>query len=217
MENLIEKTYKEFGVNVEVVGEHNGPSLTTYEVKLGLGVMLKKLKNLEDDLAMKLGVSSVRYQIPFSNTSNIGIEIPATKRETVSFDELQKDTSGLEVVVGKNTIGENVTIDIAKLPHLLVAGQTGSGKSVALNCIISSLIKNNSHKDVSLLLIDPKRVEFAPYREAKQVIDVIDETKDATVALHWLCKVMEDRYALLAENNVRNVDSLAKKGSVQLK
>jgi S-DNA-T family DNA segregation ATPase FtsK/SpoIIIE len=212
MENLIEQAYREFGIKVDVVASHHGPSLTTYELRLGTGLQIKKLSNLESDLAMKLSVKSVRYQIPFQNSGNIGLEVPNEHREVVEFDDLHRNTSGLEIVVGKDTIGNDVTINLAKLPHLLVAGQTGSGKSVALNCIISSLIKNNRSDEVSLLLIDPKMVEFAPYREAKQVIKVIDETEFAVVSLHWLCKVMDDRYKLLAKHGVRNIDALDRKG-----
>lgn len=212
MEKLIEKAYKEFGVNVSVVDKHQGPSLTTYEVKLAMGTMIKELSKLEQDIAMKIRAKSIRYQIPFQNTSHIGIEVPNEDREMISFDDLES-SSGLDIPIGKDTVGNDVSMNIAKLPHLLVAGQTGSGKSVALNCIISSLIKNNTKEDVRLVLVDPKRVEFTPYQDAEHVIDrVIDEVEDTITVLEWLCEVMDKRYDLLSKHKARNIDSLASKG-----
>ena len=213
MKTKIENIFNEFGVRVSVIDKHVGPTLTTYEIKLGKGVRLNKVLGYESDLALLLGAESIRYQVPFKNTSNIGIEVPNSQRDMVKFGDLLKGTSKLEFVVGKDMFGEAVTIDLAKLPHLMVAGQTGSGKSVALNCLITSLLRNNTPDDLNLVLIDPKKVEFIGFNNYPHVIEgVIDDLDESVAMLRWLCEEMELRYKVLQAHGVRNLDSLEKRG-----
>lgn len=196
------------GVNVENVSE--GPVITRYELSLKPGIRVSKITGLEDDLAMALRASSVRFQIPVPNTSFVGVEIPNDAREIVKMgdltSQLSESTGDLDFILGKNTVGEPVISDMAKFPHLLVAGQTGSGKSVMINTLISSILLNKTPEDVKFIMVDPKIVELIQYKNIPHLQrPIITESNDALDALEWAVDEMDRRYEVLAEKGVRNI------------
>ncbi len=207
------KTLASFGVQTTYLGASRGPSVTRYELQPAPGVKLSKIANLADDVALNLAVSGVRIA-PVPNKAAVGIEIPNTIRETVFFKELA-DTSDfkktfdkkLVTVLGKDISGNSVTCNITKMPHLLIAGTTGSGKSVCVNSIIMSILMKSTPDDVRLIMVDPKQVEFMMYNGIPHLlIPVVTEPKKAAGALAWAVTEMENRYTLFSENNVRNID-----------
>ncbi len=207
------KTLASFGVQTTYLGASRGPSVTRYELQPAPGVKLSKIANLADDVALNLAVSGVRIA-PVPNKAAVGIEIPNSIRETVFFKELA-DTSDfkktfdkkLVTVLGKDISGNSVTCNITKMPHLLIAGTTGSGKSVCVNSIIMSILMKSTPDDVRLIMVDPKQVEFMMYNGIPHLlIPVVTEPKKAAGALAWAVTEMENRYTLFSENNVRNID-----------
>lgn len=207
------KTLASFGVQTTYLGASRGPSVTRYELQPAPGVKLSKIANLSDDVALNLAVSGVRIA-PVPDKPAVGIEIPNKVKETVFFRELA-DTPDfkktfdkkLVTVLGKDISGNSVTCNITKMPHLLIAGTTGSGKSVCVNSIIMSILMKSTPDDVRLIMVDPKQVEFMMYNGIPHLlIPVVTEPKKAAGALAWAVTEMENRYTLFSENNVRNID-----------
>jgi len=211
---LLEKKLLDFGVAGEVVEVLPGPVITMYEFKPASGVKVNKIANLADDLACALSALSVRIIAPLPGKGVVGIEIPNQQRETVYLKEIiassayQNSKSLLTLALGKNIVGEPFVIDLRKAPHLLVAGATGSGKSVSLNAMIMSVLFRATPDQVRMLLIDPKRLELSTYEGIPHLIhSVISEPKEAALALKWAVAEMERRYSMLAQYGARNIDS----------
>lgn len=210
-ENIINKL-KLFNVTVRCVDVRRGPVVTTYVLEPDANVKLSRIMNLIDDISLALEVSAVRIIAPIIGTSYIGLEVPNKARQTVFFKSIVEDNSFknfkgiLPLVLGYNTEGKAVVEDLAKLPHLLVAGSTGAGKSVAVNSMIMGLLYHKKPQDVKLILIDPKRLELAPYNDIPHLLfPVATEPGKALFVLKWLLSEMERRYTLMAEHGVRNI------------
>jgi S-DNA-T family DNA segregation ATPase FtsK/SpoIIIE len=210
-ENIINKL-KLFNVTVRCVDVRRGPVVTTYVLEPDANVKLSRIMNLIDDISLALEVSAVRIIAPIIGTCYIGLEVPNKARQTVFFksiidDAIFKNFKGiLPLVLGYNTEGKAVVEDLAKLPHLLVAGSTGAGKSVAVNSMIMGLLYHKKPQDVKLILIDPKRLELAPYNDIPHLLfPVATEPSKALFVLKWLLSEMERRYTLMAEQGVRNI------------
>ncbi len=214
---LLEKKLLDFGVDGTVTEVHPGPVITMYEVELEPGVKVSKVLNLADDLALAMKAPSVRIVTPLPGKSAIGIEIPNQAREMVALKEILAAAEFLDgaarlpLALGKDTVGQPVVADLAGMPHLLVAGATGSGKSVALNTMILSLLASASPRDVRLLMVDPKMLELSAYDTIPHLLaPVVTQPKDAALALKRVVAEMQRRYRLLAEAGVRNIDSYNK-------
>ncbi|RRD39928.1 DNA translocase FtsK [Leptotrichia sp. OH3620_COT-345] len=206
----LESVLKEFGINAKVVNYEYGPTITRYEVTIPKGVKVSKVTSLTDDIAMNLAAESIRIEAPIPGKNTIGIETPNKIKEPVHFSNIirnkQLEKGALNVILGKNIVGQDKIIDIAKMPHLLIAGQTGSGKSVAVNTLISTLISKKSEKEVRFIMIDPKMVELMPYNGIPHLlIPVIIDPQQAAIALKWAVNEMDNRYRQLMENGVRNI------------
>lgn len=211
---ILENKLRDFGVLGEVVEIQPGPVITMYEYKPGSGIKINKIASLADDLAMALSAVSVRIIAPIPGKNVVGIEISNMNRETVSLREIIESgafsslKSPLPMAIGKSITGEPFAFDIRRAPHLLVAGATGSGKSVSLNAMIMSVLYRSTPKEVQMLMIDPKRLELSIYEGIPHLLHrVIADPKDAAVALKWAVAEMERRYTVLAEYGVRNIDS----------
>ena len=201
-----------FGVQTKLVGVSRGPSVTRYELQPAPGVKISKLTGLQDDIALNLASAGVRIEAPIPNKSAVGIEVPNKARDTVFFRELVDTTEfkksfdkKLETVLGKDISGAMVTCNIAKMPHLLIAGTTGSGKSVCVNSIIMSILMKSTPQDVRLIMVDPKKVEFMMYNGIPHLlIPVVTDPKKAAGALAWAVNEMLNRYKQFSDNNVRD-------------
>lgn len=209
---VLESTFKSFGVHVIVKKAVLGPTVTRYEVQPAVGVKVSKIVNLADDLALALAAKDIRIEAPIPGKPLIGIEVPNRTTSAVSFkdvmlhqDSKAKDIS-LDVPLGKDVEGKVISADLRKMPHLLIAGSTGSGKSVAINTIITSILMKSYPEDVKLVLIDPKMVELSVYNGIPHLlIPVVTDAKLATNALRKTVKEMERRYQLFAAGGVRNI------------
>ncbi|MCL2037382.1 MAG: FtsK/SpoIIIE domain-containing protein, partial [Oscillospiraceae bacterium] len=206
---LIE-TLKSFGVLTKLVGVVRGPSVTRYEIQPAPGVKISKITSLTDDIALNLAAAGVRMEAPIPGKSAVGVEVPNATVDTVTFRELidsrdfREPGSNLRAVIGKAISGEIIISDIAKMPHLLIAGTTGSGKSVCVNSIIMSILYRATPMEVRLMMIDPKSVEFMIYRGIPHLLTpVVTDPKKAAGALGWAVSEMTQRHTLFAENNVR--------------
>lgn len=217
-------TLKSFGVSTTFLGASRGPSVTRYELQLAPGVKISKITTLADDVALNLAVSGVRIA-PVPDKAAVGIEIPNKVKETVFFRELVDNENfkktfpnKLDSVLGKDISGETVRCNVSKMPHLLIAGTTGSGKSVCVNSIIMSILMKSTPSDVRLIMVDPKQVEFMMYNGIPHLlIPVVTDPKKAAGALAWAVTEMENRYTLFSENNVRNIDGyneMVEKGAI---
>lgn len=205
------ETLKSFGVGATITEISCGPSVTRYELQPSVGVKISKITNLADDIALNLAAAGVRIEAPIPNKSAVGIEVPnkitsvVNIREIIESEKFQKSQSKLTVALGKDISGNISIADISKMPHLLIAGATGSGKSVCINSLIVSLIYKASPEDVKLLLIDPKVVELGIYNGIPHLlIPVVTNPKKAAGALGWAVCEMLNRYKLFAENSVRD-------------
>ncbi len=210
---LLEKL-RLFKIDGDVVNTYTGPVVTTFEFKPAPHVKVSKILNLQDDLAMALSAETIRIQAPIPGRDVVGIEIPNDSFETIYLrDILESKTfretkSPLAVALGKDIVGKAFVTDIQKLPHLLIAGTTGSGKSVGINAMILSLLYRNGPDNLKLILIDPKMLEFSIYNDIPHLLTpVIIEPKKAIIALANLVKEMERRYQLMAQNKVKNIDN----------
>jgi len=195
-----------------VMGTNTGPVITQYEVKPDSNVKLSRIEGLADDLAMALAARTIRIEAPIPGRDVVGIEIPNLVSEVVGFRNLIDDskmlesTSPLTFALGRDVSGKAYAVDLAKMPHLLVAGATGSGKSVCINALITSLLMHSRPDEVRLILVDLKRVELAPYDRLPHLLTpVINEPRDAKSALDWAVHQMEERYKALASRGERNI------------
>ncbi len=209
---LLARTLSEFKVEAHVVSLRRGPVVTMYELSLAPGTKVSKVEALADDLAIALRAPNVRIVAPLPGRNTVGVEVPNSEREVVGVRELMEETGKkhtsqrIPLFLGKDTAGKPLVLDLARCPHLLVAGATGSGKSVAVNAMICSILMTSTPNDVQLLLIDPKSVEFSLYRQLPQLIcPVLTDMKKAASVLKWACKKMDQRYALLARTGVRDL------------
>ena len=210
--HLIEARCREFSVEGEVTAYHPGPVVTTFEFKPSAGVKYAKVVNLGDDLALALKAESIRIE-RISGSSTVGIEVPNRKRELITLRDIidteafTASTSLLSLALGKDIHGEPMVTDLARMPHLLVAGATGAGKSVGLNSMIVSLLYKALPKQLRMLMIDPKMVELKVYEDIPHLLHpIITDPKQASQALIWAVNEMENRYRTLAECGVRNID-----------
>lgn len=205
-------TLKNFNIEIQDCNATFGPTITRYEVSPKPGTKVSKIVNLSDDLALSLAARSIRIEAPVPGKSVIGIEVPNDKpqvvglREVITSNEFINDPSSLAVGLGKEISGKPLIADLAKMPHLLIAGATGSGKSVCVNTIITSLLYKSSPEEVKLLLIDPKVVELAHYNGIPHLLSpVVTDPKKASNALNWAVNEMNKRYQLFAENGVKDI------------
>ena len=210
-------TLESFKINAEVTNICRGPSVTRYELVPEAGVRINKITGLADDIALRLAATSVRIEAPIPGKAAIGIEIPNSAKSTVSMREIidtpdfRDAKSKLNVALGKDITGNIICADLAKMPHLLVAGTTGSGKSVCLNSMIVSILYNASPDEVKLLMIDPKMVEFTVYNGIAHLeVPVVSNPRKAAGALGWAVGEMEKRYKLFSENSVRDIKGFNK-------
>lgn len=210
-EKLVD-TLNSFGVETRVVGISQGPSVTRYEIQPAAGVKISKITNLADDIALNLAASGVRIEAPIPNKAAVGIEIPNKNRQAVSLREVidqqqyRDAKSKLTVALGKDITGDFVYSDLVKMPHLLIAGTTGSGKSVCLNSMIVSILYNATPEEVKLLMIDPKQVEFTVYNGIPHLlVPVVSDPRKASGALSWAVTEMLTRYKTFSENSVRDI------------
>jgi len=215
---LLEKKLNDFGVLGKVEAVSPGPVITTFEYKPALGVKINKIVNLTDDLALALRALSIRIVAPIPGKAVIGIEIPNETREAVSFREIiasdvfEDSKSKMTMCLGKDIVGNPVVAQLDKMPHLLIAGATGAGKSVGLNAMISSLLYKATPNDVKFIMVDPKRIELSMYNGIPHLITpVVTDMKKATNALFWAVREMERRYELLSQNKSRNITQYNKK------
>lgn len=210
--NKLQQTLKNFGVNVTITNVSSGPSVTRYEIQPEMGVKVSKIVNLTDDIKLNLAAADIRMEAPIPGKAAIGIEIPNKENVTVAFrdliesEEFQKSTSKIAFAAGKDIGGQVVVTDIAKMPHLLIAGATGSGKSVCINTIIMSILYKAHPDDVKLIMVDPKVVELSVYNGIPHLmIPVVTDPKKAAGALNWAVAEMSDRYQKFADYGVRDL------------
>jgi S-DNA-T family DNA segregation ATPase FtsK/SpoIIIE len=217
IQNLIEKL-RQFKIEGDVIRTYTGPIVTTFEFKPAANVKVSKILNLQDDLAMALSAQTIRIQAPVPGKDVVGIEIPNNSYETIYLRELidgslfKEAKSPLTIALGKDIVGKPFLTDLKKLPHLLIAGTTGSGKSVGINGMILSLLYRNSPDQLKLLMIDPKMLEFSIYNDIPHLLTpVITKAKQAVVALNNMVYEMERRYALLSESRTKNIEGYNEK------
>lgn len=208
----LQRTLQNFGVGVTITNISGGPSVTRYELQPEQGVKVSKIVNLADDIKLNLAAEDIRIEAPIPGKAAIGIEVPNKKKQMVAFrdllesDEFKKAKSKTIFAAGKDIAGKTVVADIEKMPHLLIAGQTGSGKSVCINTIIMSILYKASPSDVKLIMIDPKVVELSVYNGIPHLlIPVVTDPKKAAAALNWAVNEMEERYKKFAEHKARNI------------
>ncbi len=214
----LEQTLRNFGINVEVTDVTCGPTVTRYELQPEVGVRVNRITNLADDIKLNLAVTDIRIEAPIPGKAAVGIEVPNKDKVMVSFEELasSKEFKGCESKVtfcaGRDIAGNVITANIAKMPHLLIAGTTGSGKSVCINTIIMSILYKARPDEVKFIMIDPKVVELSIYNGIPHLlIPVVTDPKKAAGALHWAVTEMDDRYQKFADASVRDIKSYNKK------
>jgi S-DNA-T family DNA segregation ATPase FtsK/SpoIIIE len=220
---VLEKTFADFGFKVRVVEIETGPVISQYEIELEAGLRLAKIANLADDLAIALRVPSVRIVAPIPGKNSVGIEVPNTDRQMVRLREVIEETQAksrnmkIPLYFGKDVAGNPMVFDMASLPHLLIAGRTGTGKSVCLNSIIVSMLMTRRPDEVRMLMIDPKMVELTPYKSLPHLMHpVVTDMKKAEAILAWAVDKMEERYALLARVGVRHLSQYNQLGREEL-
>ena len=208
----LQKTLYSFGVSAKVENVTVGPAITRYELKPAEGVRVSKIANLADDIALNLAAETIRIEAPIPGKQAVGIEVPNKEkemvglREVIESDEFQNNNSKLSVALGKDVAGSAVVADIAKMPHVLIAGSTGSGKSVCINTLVTSIIYNSKPSEVKLIMVDPKVVELSVYNGIPHLlIPVVTDPKKAAGALAWAVQEMDDRYNKFAEKGVRDL------------
>ncbi len=218
MANKLQRTLSNFGVQANVTEVTLGPSVTRYELEIAEGTRVSKVLNLQDDIKLSMAVTDVRIEAPIPGKSAIGIEVPNKVKSMVSFKELvsskefKSAKSKISFCVGKDISGSAIVGNIEKMPHLLIAGATGSGKSVCINTIIMSILYHATPDEVKMIMVDPKMVELSVYNGIPHLLlPVITDAKKAAGALHWAVKEMTDRYELLAAAGVRNLEGFNEK------
>ena len=221
---LLEKTFDNFGFNVKVVEIETGPVIAQYEIELEAGLRLAKITNLADDLAIALRVPSVRIVAPIPGKNSVGIEVPNKNRQLVRLRDVIEEANGrakrmkIPIYLGKDVSGNPLVVDLASMPHLLIAGRTGTGKSVCLNTIIASMLMSRGPDEVRMLMIDPKMVELSGYRKLPHLMHpVVTDMKKAEAILSWAVEKMEERYQLLARAGVRHLSVYNQLGEEELR
>ncbi|MBF1761922.1 MAG: DNA translocase FtsK [Veillonella sp.] len=217
---ILEETLKSFGLTAHVVNATQGPAVTRYEIQPAPGTRVSKIVNLTDDLKMALAATDIRMEAPIPGKSAVGIEVPNKTvsavhlRDVLDCEDFKKAVGGIPVGLGKDIAGKPVITDLAKMPHLLVAGSTGSGKSVCINTIISSILFNRKPDEVKLILIDPKMVELSVYNDIPHLMaPVVTDMKKASAVLRWAVREMESRYRTFATLGVRKLEEYNKRYS----
>lgn len=212
--NIIEETMKNFGIDAKIIQINRGPTITCYELQPSPGIKLSRIVSLSDNIALSLASSDIRIEAPIPGKAAVGIEVPNKIKDNVLLKEIilseqySKLDSKIPLALGKDVSGEAIVSTIDKMPHLLIAGATGSGKSVCINTIIMSILYKSSPEDVKLLLIDPKVVELNIYNGIPHLlIPVVTDAKKAAFALNWAVDEMGKRYKMFAQNNVRDITS----------
>ena len=223
---ILEETLGNFGVSAKVSQVSVGPTITRYELSLSPGVKVSKIVNLSDDISLSLASAGIRIEAPIPGKSAVGIEVPNKDitmvylREVLESDEYKNNKSKLAFAIGKDVAGANIVADLASMPHLMIAGATGSGKSVCINTLIASILYKATPEEVKLLMIDPKVVELSVYKNIPHLlIPVVTDPKKAAGALNWAVMEMNERYKKFAANNVRDLagyNALIKEGVVKL-
>ncbi len=215
---IIQSTLAEFGIEVEMEGANIGPRVTQYTMKPPAGVNLSKIVARDRELALNLAVDKIRIEAPIPGTRSVGVEIPNARsadvrlRSILESDEWKNSTDPLTFAVGKDISGKSVISNLAKMPHLLIAGTTGSGKSVMTNALISSLLYRNAPSDVKLIIVDPKQVEMAQYEDIPHLLTpIITSVEKAMSAMKWAIKEMERRYTEMSKERVKNIVDYNKK------
>ena len=221
---ILEKTFKEFGFNVKVVDIETGPVIAQYEIELEAGLRLSKITSLSDDIAIALRVPSVRIVAPIPGKNSVGIEVPNGEQQLVRMREVIEDSNdkagkmAIPIYLGKDVSGNSIAVDLCKMPHLLIAGRTGSGKSVCLHTIVSSILMARRPDEVRLLMVDPKMVELSVYGKLPHLMHpVVTDMKKAEAILAWAVEKMEERYHLLAQTGVRHISSFNELGEEQIR
>ena len=212
--SALQATLGEFKLHSQVVGWISGPTVTTFKVQPGEGERVSRISNLEDDIALSLAAQSVRIFAPIPGTSLVGIEIPNAKRQNVNLGDVLPYVHGgpLELAIGRDAEGAPIVADLAKMPHLLIAGTTGSGKSVMINSIVMSLLMRTFPEDVRLIMVDPKRVELSGYNGLPHLyVPVVTEPKQAASALQWAVSEMERRLKVFERIGVRKISTFNEK------
>lgn len=211
---ILEATFADFGFNIRVVEIETGPVIAQYEIELEAGLRLSKITSLAEDLAIGLRVPSVRIVAPIPGKNTVGIEVPNEKRQAVRLRDVMEESDmrslkmNIPVFLGKDVSGNPMVVDLAKMPHLLIAGRTGTGKSVCLNAIITSVLMTCRPDEVRMLMIDPKMVELSGYGKLPHLMHpVITDMRKAEAILAWAVEKMEERYSLLANAGVRHINS----------
>ena len=220
---VLEQTFANFGFKVRVVEIETGPVISQYEIELEAGLRLAKITNLADDLAIALRVPAVRIVAPIPGKNSVGVEVPNTDRQMVRLREVIEETQAktrtmkIPVYLGKDVAGNPMAVDLAAMPHLLIAGRTGTGKSVCLNSIIVSMLMTRRPDEVRMLMIDPKMVELTPYQSLPHLMHpVVTDMKKAEAILAWAVDKMEQRYTLLARAGVRHLSQYNSLGREEL-
>ncbi len=218
---MLETTLASFGVSVRVADIERGPVITRYELEPAPGVKVQKITTLSDDIALAMRASSVRIVAPIPGKNRVGIEVPngasaaVYLKDVLSQSSFRSSDSKLMLALGKDISGKPLIADLADMPHLLIAGTTGSGKTVALNTIIMSILFNASPAEVKFLMIDPKMVELVGYNDLPHLLcPVVTDTKKVSGALHWVVSEMEHRYRTLAKSGVRNIKGYHQQGGI---
>ena len=220
---ILEKTFLDFGFHIRVVEIQTGPVIAQFEVELEAGLRLSRITGLADDLAIALRVPSVRIVAPLPGKNTVGIEVPNTERQVVRLREVMEEANGkalkmrIPIYLGKDVAGAPLVVDLSSLPHLLIAGRTGTGKSVCLNSIIVSMMMTRRPDEVRMLMIDPKMVELSPYKCLPHLMHpVVTDMRKAEAILGWAVEKMEERYHLLARAGVRHISVYNQLGEDEL-
>ena len=220
--NLLESVFQDFNIDIQVINVKLGPVVTLFEILPAAGIKINTIINLADDISRSMGVGAVRIAQIYG-TQYLGVEVPNEQRESVTIKELLSDENfkntslKIPICIGKDISGNIEVIDLSKTPHLLVAGTTGSGKSVFINTLLASILYKFSPEDLRLILIDPKMLELSVYNDIAHLLTpVVTEPKKAILALKWVCKEMERRYSLMNEENTRSLEGYNQKSLEKL-
>ena len=220
---ILAETLEDFGISVKVTDIERGPVITRYELEPAPGVKVSRIESLGDDIALSMKAQSVRIIAPIPGKDRVGIEVPNTQsslvylKEVLASEPFQKVKSNLSIVLGKDIAGKTIVAELEDMPHLLIAGTTGSGKTVCINSLILSLLYRNSPADLKFVMIDPKMVELMPFNDLPHLLcPLVTEAKKAAAALNWVVNEMEERYRLLSKLGTRNIESYNQKGETKL-
>ncbi len=214
---ILEETLNDFGVNARVADIEHGPVITRYELEPAPGVKVNRITTLDDDIALAMKAQSVRIIAPIPGKNRVGIEVPNASSSLVYLKEIlgerELKSSKLNLALGKDTAGKSIIADLGDMPHLLIAGTTGSGKTVCVNSLIMSMVFNATPDEIKFLMVDPKMVELSIYNSLPHALcPAVTDPKKVTAALNWVVGEMENRYSLLHEAGVKNIDGFHKKG-----